>query len=184
MIDNSISDYKIKYNCDLKELMCNHCMIRSLLHLKKILINNDQTNLINGRKFKNPNSVIVENYKVIDTQLNDYYKQAKAKNNQKKMLKCYSQINMKNSNNNDNKYAKKLLKKISFNKSTNNSKESKRILNMKDYRKDKINKIIYKHINKNNNILNESKDKVKDDKENILSNNSEIINDNNIYKSK
>ena len=184
MIDNTVSDYKIKYNCDLKELMCNHSMIRSLLHLKKNLINNDQTNLINGRKLKNPNSVIVENYKVIDTQLNDYYKQAKAKNNQKKMLKCYSQIDMKNSNNNDNKYAKKLLKKISFNKSTNNSKESKRILNLKDYRKDKINKIIYKHINKNNNILNESKDKVKDDKENIMSNNSEIINDNNINQNK
>ena len=182
MIDNTVDDYKIKYNCDLKELLCNHSMIRSLLHLKKNLINNDQTNLINGRKLKNPNSVIVENYKVIDTQLNDYYKQVKAKNNQKRMLKCYSQIDMKNSNKNDNKYIKKLLKKISFNKSTNNSKETNSILNKKDNKKEKINKILYKYMNKSNNILNESKDK--DDKENKISNDSEIINDNNRNQNK
>lgn len=181
MIDNTVEDYKIKYNCDLKELLCNHSMIRSLLHLKKNLINNDQTNLINGRKLKSPNSFIVENYKVIDTQLNDYYKQAKAKNNQKRMLKCYSQIDMKNSNNNDNKYTKKLLKKISFNKSTNNSKTNT-ILNKVDHRKKKINKIIYKYINKNYNILNESKDK--DDKENKITKNSEKINDNNKSQNK
>ena len=41
MIDNTVSDYKIKYNCNLKELLCNYSMIRSLLHLKKNLINND-----------------------------------------------------------------------------------------------------------------------------------------------
>ena len=181
MIDNTVDDYKIKYNCDLKELLCNHSMIRSLLHLKKNLINNDQTNLINGRKLKSPNSIIVENYKVIETQLNDYYKQVKAKNNQKRLLKCYSQIDMRNSKNKDNKY-KKLLKKISFNKSINNTKETNTILNKKDYQKKKINKIIYKYMDKNNKILNESKDK--DDKENKMSNNSEIINDNNINQNK
>ena len=182
MIDNTVDDYKVKYNCDLKELLCNHSMIRSLLHLKKNLINNDQTNLINGRKLKSPNSIIVENYKVIETQLNDYYKQVKAKNNQKRLLKCYSQIDIKNSKNKDNKNIKKLLKKISFNKSINNTKETNTILNIKDDQKKKINKIIYKYMDKNNKILNKSKDK--DDKENKMSNNSEIINDNNINQNK
>ena len=182
MIDNTVDDYKVKYNCDLKELVCNHSMIRSLLHLKKNLINNDQTNLINGRKLKSPNSIIVENYKVIEAQLNDYYKQIKAKNNQKRLLKCYSQIDIKNSKNKDNKNIKKLLKKISFNKSINNTKETNTILNKKDNQKKKINKIIYKYMDKNNKILNKSKDK--DDKENKMSNNSEIINDNNINQNK
>ena len=36
MIDNTISDYKIRYKCDLKELVNNHSIIRALLHLKKI----------------------------------------------------------------------------------------------------------------------------------------------------
>jgi hypothetical protein len=88
---------------------------------------------------------------------------------------------MKNSKNKDNKY-KKLLKKISFNKSINNTKETNTILNKKDYQKKKINKILYKYMDKNKNILNKSKDK--DDKENKMSNNSEIINDNNINQNK
>jgi hypothetical protein len=88
---------------------------------------------------------------------------------------------MKNSKNKDNKY-KKLLKKISFNKSINNTKETNTILNIKDDQKKKINKIIYKYMDKNNKILNKSKDK--DDKENKMSNNSEIINDNNINQNK
>ena len=47
MIDNIVNDYKIRYKCDIKELINNHSIIRALLHLKKNLINNNDTNIIN-----------------------------------------------------------------------------------------------------------------------------------------
>ena len=128
MIDNTVNDYKIKYKCDLMELIANHSNIRALLHLKKKLINNNETNIINGRKLKEPNINIINEYKIIYNKLINYNERNRIRNEQRRLIKCYSQLNIQknnilNLNNVENKnkniYGRKILKKISFNKSSN-----------------------------------------------------------------
>ena len=184
MIDNTVNDYKIKYNCGLNELLKNHSMIRALLNLKKNLINNNDTNLINGKKLKEPNDYIINEYKIIHNNLNDYYKQIKINKDKKRILKCFSQMDIKrykniNNNENDNNISK-IFKKTSINKSTINSKEVSSTIN-NDYDKKTIPKKIFMILNKGNktNLLNENKNK-----ENENNNDSkyfnEIIDDNDI----
>ena len=124
MIDNTVNDYKIKYKCGLRELITNHSIIRSLLHLKKNLINNNETNIINGRKLKEPNINIINEYKIIHNKLINYNEQSRIINEKKRLIKCYSQLNIKKNNilnkdGNKNIHGKKLLKKIPVNKSAN-----------------------------------------------------------------
>ena len=126
MIDNTVSDYKIRYKCDLKELVNNHSIIRALLHLKKNLINNNETNIINGRKLKEPNINAINEYKIIHNKLFNYNEQTKIKNEHKRLIKCYSQMNIMNiqhniNNNEKNLYGHKILKKISLKKTPFNT---------------------------------------------------------------
>ena len=126
MIDNTVSDYKIRYKCDLKELINNHSIIRALLHLKKNLMNNNETNIINGRKLKAPNINVINEYKIIHNKLFNYNEQTKIKNEHKRLIKCYSQMNIKNiqnsiNNNDKNIYGRKILKKISLKKTPINT---------------------------------------------------------------
>ena len=126
MIDNTVSEYKIRYKCDLKELINKHSIIRALLHLKKNLISNNETNIINGRKLKEPNINVVNEYKIIHNKLFNYSEQAKIKNEHKRLIKCYSQMNIKNiqhniKNNDRNIHGRKILKKISLKKTPINT---------------------------------------------------------------
>ena len=126
MIDNTVSDYKIRYKCDLKELINNHSIIRALLHLKKNLINNNETNIINGRKLKEPNANVINEYKIIHNKLFNFNEKEKIKNEHKRLIKCYSQMSLMNAkhniNNNDkNIYGRKILKKISLKKTPINT---------------------------------------------------------------
>ena len=96
MIDNTVNEYKIKYKCNLNELIKNHSIIRALLHLKNNLINNNGTDLINGRKLKEPNIHIINEYKIIHNKLFNFNEQERIKKEHKRLMKCYSQMNIKN----------------------------------------------------------------------------------------
>jgi len=180
MIDNTVNDYKIKYRMGLNELIKNHSIIRAILHLKKNLINNSETNLINGRKLKAPNINIIKYYKIIYNKIDNYTEQKKIKDEHKRLIKCYSQMNMKNYikiNNDENKenknmFGRKLLKKLNINKSTNNILNDK-AFTIKNDNESKISKYLLMNLNKN----------IKNIKTNI-SNDNENNNDNNNLNSK
>ena len=158
MIDNTVSDYKIRYKCDLKELINNHSIIRALLHLKKNLINNNETNIINGRKLKEPNANVINEYKIIHNKLFNFNEKEKIKNEHKRLIKCYSQMSLMNAkhniNNNDkNIYGRKILKKISLKKTPINTNTEQVISIIKnDYDNKGIKELFvdYNNINKNN----------------------------------
>ena len=158
MIDNTVSDYKIRYKCDLKELINNHSIIRALLHLKKNLINNNETNIINGRKLKEPNANVINEYKIIHNKLFNFNEKEKIKNEHKRLIKCYSQMSLMNAkhniNNNDkNIYGRKILKKISLKKTPINTNIEQVISIIKnDYDNKGIKELFvdYNNINKNN----------------------------------
>ena len=148
MIDNTISGYKIKYKCDFNELIKNHSIIRALLNLKKKLINNNETNIINGRKLKEPNINAINKYKIIYSKLSNYNEQTRIKNEHKRLMKCYSQMNIKKDVNKENSplYGLKLLKKISINnKKTNEINTNTSVKNY--YENKNINKQLFKNIN-------------------------------------
>ena len=50
MIDNTVNEYKKKYKVDLFELIKRFSLIKAIIHLKKRLVNNNDTNVIKGRK--------------------------------------------------------------------------------------------------------------------------------------
>ena len=87
MIDNTVSDYKIRYKSDLNELVNNHSIIRALLHLKKNLINNNETHMINGRKLKETNVNVINQYKIIHNKLFNFNEKEKIKNEHKRLIK-------------------------------------------------------------------------------------------------
>jgi hypothetical protein len=165
MIDNTINEYKIKYKCNLNELIKNHSIIRALLHLKDNLINNNGTDLINGRKLKEPNIHIINEYKIIHNKLFNFNEQERIKKEHKRLMKCYSQMNIKNIknkdntiNNNNNILGPKILNKINFNKNLDNKKAV-----IYSIKKDNENKEIAKDLFVNNNkgIINENKEENK-----------------------
>jgi hypothetical protein len=164
MIDNTINEYKIKYKCNLNELIKNHSIIRALLHLKDNLINNNGTDLINGRKLKEPNIHIINEYKIIHNKLFNFNEQERIKKEHKRLMKCYSQMNIKNIKNKDNTInnnnilGRKILNKINFNKNLDNKKDV-----IYSIKKDNENKETTKDLFVNNNkgIINENKEENK-----------------------
>ena len=164
MIDNTVNEYKIKYKCNLNELIKNHSIIRALLHLKNNLINNNGTDLINGRKLKEPKYHIINEYKIIHNKLFNFNEQERIKNEHKRLIKCYSQMNIKNIKNKDNTInnnnilGRKILNKINFNKNLVNKKAV-----IYSIKKDNENKEITKDLFVNNNkgIINENKEENK-----------------------
>ena len=130
MIDNTVDDYKIKYKCDLNELINKHSIIRPLLNLKENLINNNETNIINSRKLKGPIFHIINDYKIIHNKIFNFDEKTRKRNEHKRLMKCYSQMNIKKIKNNDsnytndnkNIYGRKILNKISSYKNLSNKK--------------------------------------------------------------
>ena len=166
MIDNTVNEYKIKYNCDLNELINKYRMIRTLLHLKKNLILNNGTNIINGRKLKEPNMYIVKEYKIIHNKIFNFNEKTKIRNEHKRLIKCYSQMNIKNIksdfniDNNRSKYSRKILNKIPFNK---NLFSKKYVISSikKDEEKKEITKDSFVNINKDKDKIIENKEENK-----------------------
>ena len=164
MIDNTVNEYKIKYRCGLKELLNKHSIIRSLLDFKKKIINNNETNIINGRILKNPNKSMINEYKIIHNHLFNNRQRNILKKQHQRLIKCYSQLHMyskilnknnENNENNENKnmYGRKILKKISFNKSSsiNNGNQSISAINNIEEETTNVNsKELFFNLNKNN----------------------------------
>jgi hypothetical protein len=133
MIDNTIDSYKKQYKCGLYELIKRFYLIKSLLNFKKRLMNNNETNIINGRQLNNPNENIIKEYTIIHNKMSNFSEQRKRKDEHKRLIKCYSQMTIqayKNNlkNNNTNIYDKELSKKQSCNKSVNISKNLSSII--------------------------------------------------------
>ena len=129
MIDNTINEYKKKYQCDLYELIQRFSLIKSILHLKKKLVNNNETNVINGRKLDSPNENIIKEYTIINNKFNNFSVRRR-KNEHKLLMKCYSQmINKGNKNFNNESIIKTFDKEFSKRQSSNRSVSISRDLN-------------------------------------------------------
>ena len=92
LIDNTIEQYKIKTQLDSQELYLKYPLIRTLIHIKKYISINKDTNVINGRKLEPPNPKIVSEYRI--------YKQLIG--NRNKIKKSQSFMNIINQGSLDN----------------------------------------------------------------------------------
>ena len=102
----------------------NNHTLKALIHLKKKLLNNNETNMINGRKLKEPNTFIINEYKIINKKLfRDYKSTNNFLDQHKNLVKSFSHFNlqlsqMMNKNKSDNSKINSgriLLNKISLN---------------------------------------------------------------------
>ena len=102
----------------------NNHTLKALIHLKKKLLNNNETNMINGRKLKEPNTYIINEYKIINKKLfRDYKSTNNFLDQHKNLVKSFSHFNlqlsqMMNKNKSDNSKINSgriLLSKISLN---------------------------------------------------------------------
>ena len=102
----------------------NNHTLKALIHLKKKLLNNNETNMINGRKLKEPNTFIINEYKIINKKLfRDYKSTNNFVDQHKNLIKSFSHFNlqlsqMMNKNKSDNSKINSgriLLSKISLN---------------------------------------------------------------------
>ena len=102
----------------------NNHTLKALIHLKKKLLNNNETNMINGRKLKEPNTYIINEYKIINKKLfRDYKSTNNFLDQHKNLVKSFSHFNlqlsqMMNKNKSDNSKINSgriLLNKISLN---------------------------------------------------------------------
>lgn len=158
LINDTCNKFKNQCNNSLKDIAENYRKEKALKHFKKNLLNNDETRLINGRKLKEANEFIINEYKIINNKLFNNYKSTNNLMNQHKhLVKCFSHFNLLpkqilNKNKvEDSKIVtrKKILKKISNNnlsKIVSNLKE--KILLPKENKE--ISKINLNNIEKNN----------------------------------
>ena len=109
----------IKETCDDIKFLTNKNKgndfhtIKALNHLKKNLINNDGTNMINGRRLKPPNRFIIKEYKFLNNKLfNDYKSSNNYRSQHRSFVKSFNEFNS---------YIKKLMDK-------NKSEEKKLII--------------------------------------------------------
>ena len=161
LINDTCNKCKNQSISSLKDIMENLRTERALKNLKKNLLNNDETSIINGRKLKEANKYVINEYKIMNNKLFKNYKSTNNLMNQhKNLVKCFSQFNlhfnqiMNKNKSDDTKIfgGRKLLKKISINnlsKKANNLKE--KILfpqEMKPIAKININNIVEKNVTK------------------------------------
>ena len=121
LIDETCNDTSVS-----RKNLGNHFhTIRALNHLKKKLINNDETSLINGRRLKPPNRFIIKEYKILKSKLfNEYKSSNNYKNQHKSILKNFNELdlNIKKITNKNKSEEKKfiigrnILDKLSINK--------------------------------------------------------------------
>ena len=124
LIDNTNKEYKNKILNSSNDRKDKEETVRALFHLKKKLLINNGTNLINGRKLEEPNKSMINEYKIINKKLfNDIKSTNNILNQHKSLIRSFSnidsqikQIMNKNKPNNLNIITgRKLLNKISIN---------------------------------------------------------------------
>ena len=169
LINNTCKEYKNQIINSPYEKLIQNQKTRSLLHLKKKLLTNNETLLINGRKLAEPNESVMNEYKAINGKL---FNENKSTNNifnqHKSVITNFSNIdsqitqimNKNNSNNLSIITSRRLLNKITINE---NEKDSINFKNKIIFSNDS-NKNMKSHLNKNLgrlkfNLLNISRNK-------------------------
>ena len=138
LINSTCNECKNSNINSLKDIKNNSQTVRALNHLRKKLLNNDETSMINGRKLKEPNKFMVNEYKIINKKL---YQDFKSTNNilnqHRNLVKSFSQFDLHvnqimNKNISGEKKimtSRKMLDKISINNFSKRPKNlKKRIL--------------------------------------------------------
>ena len=138
LINSTCNECKNSNINSLKDIKNNSQTVRALNHLRKKLLNNDETSMINGRKLKEPNKFMVNEYKIINKKL---FQDFKSTNNilyqHRNLVKSFSQFDLHvnqimNKNISGEKKimtSRKMLDKISINNFSKRPKNlKKRIL--------------------------------------------------------
>ena len=138
LINNTCNECKNSNINSLKDIKNNSQTVRALNHLRKKLLNNDETSMINGRKLKEPNKFMVNEYKIINKKLfQDFKSTNNILNQHRNLVKSFSQFDLHvnqimNKNISGEKKimtSRKMLDKISINNFSKRPKNlKKRIL--------------------------------------------------------
>ena len=138
LINSTCNECKNSNINSLKDIKNNSQTVRALNHLRKRLLNNDETSMINGRKLKEPNKFMVNEYKIINKKLfQDFKSTNNILNQHRNLVKSFSQFDLHvnqimNKNTSDVKKimtSRKMLDKISINNFSKRPKNlKKRIL--------------------------------------------------------
>ena len=170
LINSTCNECKNQNINSLGEIKNNSQTVRALNHLRKKLLNNEETSMINGRKLKEPNKFMVNEYRIINKKLfHDFKSTNNILSQHRNLVKSFSQFDLHvnqilNKDKSDEKKimtSRKILDKISINSFTKRPKNlKKRILFPND-----ITSSIVKHsLNKSeenlkHNLLNISRNK-------------------------
>ena len=138
LINSTCNECKNSNINSLKDIKNNSQTVRALNHLRKKLLNNDETSMINGRKLKEPNKFMVNEYKIINKKLfQDFKSTNNILNQHRNLVKSFSQFDLHvnqimNQNISGEKKimtSRKMLDKISINNFSKRPKNlKKRIL--------------------------------------------------------
>ena len=138
LINSTCNECKNSNKNSLKDIKNNSQTVRALNHLRKKLLNNDETSMINGRKLKEPNKFMVNEYKIINKKLfQDFKSTNNILNQHRNLVKSFSQFDLHvnqimNKNISGEKKimtSRKMLDKISINNFSKRPKNlKKRIL--------------------------------------------------------
>ena len=95
LINSTCNECKNSNINSLKDIKNNSQTVRALNHLRKKLLNNDETSMINGRKLKEPNKFMVNEYKIINKKLfHDFKSTNNILNQHRNLVKSFSQFDL------------------------------------------------------------------------------------------
>lgn len=174
LIDKTCNECKNQSINSLKDIQNNFHTVRALNNFRKRLLNNDETNMINGRKLNEPSQYMINEYKIINKQLfNDFNSSNNLMNRHNHLIKSFSQLDTRLNqivNNNKPKEknvmtGRKLLDKITINNLTKKPRNLKKKI---FFPNDKTKKIIKSSLNKSegnlrHNLLGVSRNKKNSD---------------------
>ena len=174
LIDKTCNECKNQSINSLKDIQNNFHTVRALNNFRKRLLNNDETNMINGRKLNEPSQYMINEYKIINKQLfNDFNSYNNLMNRHNHLIKSFSQLDTRLNqivNNNKPKEknvmtGRKLLDKITINNLTKKPRNLKKKI---FFPNDKTKKIIKSSLNKSegnlrHNLLGVSRNKKNSD---------------------
>lgn len=154
LIDKTCNECKNQSINSLKDIQNNFHTVRALNNFRKRLLNNDETNMINGRKLNEPSQYMINEYKIINKKLfNDFNSSNNLMNRHNHLIKSFSQLDTRLNqivNNNKPKEknvmtGRKLLDKITINNLTKKPRNLKKKI---FFPNDKTKKIIKSSLNK------------------------------------
>ena len=174
LIDKTCNECKNQSINSLKDIQNNFHTVRALNNFRKRLLNNDETNMINGRKLNEPSQYMINEYKIINKKLfNDFNSSNNLMNRHNHLIKSFSQLDTRLNqivNNNKPKEknvmtGRKLLDKITINNLTKKPRNLKKKI---FFPNDKTKKIIKSSLNKSegnlkHNLLGVSRNKKNSD---------------------